>query len=128
MKTRKGPKGSIPPGPQQRFAAKEKESCEKQEHRHTPVRQQTSTRHYQKVATVCEKAGKTANRKRRRERQNKIFPQEPTERQIPLAQTRKTQGATAPEPSPRKKTTCRLPELLFEKKKLQRSVLTTHKG
>ena len=51
MKTCKGPKGSIPPGPQPTFAAKEKESCGEQEHRHAPVRQQTCKRHYQKVAT-----------------------------------------------------------------------------
>ena len=80
------------------------------------------------AATVYQKAGKIANRKRKRERQNKVFPQEPTERQIPQAQTRKTQGAAAPEPSPRKKITCRPPQLLFEKKKLQSSVLTTRGG
>ena len=40
MRTRKGAKGRTPPGPQQTFARKEKESCEELKHRTEPFRQQ----------------------------------------------------------------------------------------
>ena len=50
MKTCKGPKVRTPPGPPQTCAAKEKESCEEQEHRHTPTGN-NCRRYYQKVAT-----------------------------------------------------------------------------
>ena len=61
MKTRKGPKVRTPPGPPQTFTAKEKESCEEQEHGHTPTRN-NCRRYYQKVATHsdCLREGRKA--------------------------------------------------------------------
>ena len=70
MIPRKGPKVRTPPGPPQTFAAKEKESCAEQEHRHTSTGN-NCRRYHQKVATRsdCLREGRNAkNRKRRRAR------------------------------------------------------------
>ena len=96
MKTRKGPKMRMPPGPPQTFAVKEKESCEEQEHRHTPTGN-NCRRYYQKVATRsdCLREGRKAkNRKWRRARQSKLLIQEPTTSSVPRRKT--LQGPTRP--------------------------------
>ena len=82
MRTRKGPKGRTPPGPQHTSTRKEKESCEEREHRNALFRQEPEdTAKDINRSQLSRKGRKKESASGGEKDRTKNLSQEPTERQ-----------------------------------------------